>query len=75
MPLVYAPRTFGSKMFCQKTFAHLLRGAFRAAGPVTAATGKLAGATGDLTFAGVENLSDGSFVEDVTGAIYVDLAP
>lgn len=50
-------------------------GEFRASGPITAATGKLAGATGKLQFEGVENLSDGSFVEDVTGAICVDLAP
>ncbi|MCL4299106.1 MAG: hypothetical protein KJ077_25445 [Anaerolineae bacterium] len=50
-------------------------GEFNASGPVTGATGKLAGAMGVLTFAGVEDLSDGSFVEDVTGEICVDLAP
>ena len=50
-------------------------GAFTASGPVTASTGKLAGATGALTFSGVENLSTGSFTEDVTGNICVDLAP
>jgi hypothetical protein len=50
-------------------------GEFSASGPVTSATGKLAGTTGNLTLAGVENLSDGSFVEDVTGTICVDLAP
>src|SRR5712691_10006092 len=47
-------------------------GAFSASGPVTAATGKLAGATGALTLAGVEDLSNGSFVEDVTGDVCVD---
>jgi hypothetical protein len=50
-------------------------GEFSASGTVTGATGKLAGATGELSLEGVENLSDGSFVEDVTGEICVDLAP
>jgi hypothetical protein len=50
-------------------------GEFSASGPVTDATGKLAGATGELSLEGVENLADGSFVEDVTGEICVDLAP
>lgn len=50
-------------------------GEFRASGPVTGGTDKLAGATGALVFEGVEDLSDGSFVEDITGEICVDLAP
>jgi hypothetical protein len=50
-------------------------GEFSASGPVTDATGKLAGATGSLTLAGVENLADGSFVETVAGGVCVDLAP
>jgi hypothetical protein len=50
-------------------------GAFSASGPVTAATGKLAGATGTLSLEGIQDLSDGTFVEDVTGQICVDLAP
>jgi hypothetical protein len=50
-------------------------GEFSAFGPVTDATGKLAGATGTLNLKGVEDLSNGSFVEDVTGRICVDLAP
>lgn len=50
-------------------------GVFNASGAVTGATGKLAGATGTLSLEGVEDLSDGSFVEDVTGEICVDLAP
>ena len=50
-------------------------GAFTAAGPVTAATGKLAGATGSLTLSGVEDLSNGTFVETITGDICVDLSP
>jgi hypothetical protein len=50
-------------------------GEFSSAGPVTAATGKLAGATGALLLQGVENLADGTFVEDVTGSICADLAP
>lgn len=50
-------------------------GEFSAFGPVTDATGKLAGAIGTLNFNGVEDLSNGSFVEDVTGSICIDLAP
>jgi hypothetical protein len=50
-------------------------GAFSATGPVTAATGKLAGATGTLLLEGVEDLGSGKFVEDVTGLLCVDLAP
>jgi hypothetical protein len=50
-------------------------GEFSASGPVTGATGKLAGATGSLSLAGTQDLSDGSFVEDITGEICVDLAP
>jgi hypothetical protein len=47
-------------------------GAFSAAGPVTASTDKLAGASGNLSFNGVENLSTGSFVEDIAGRICLD---
>ena len=50
-------------------------GDFAATGPVTAATGKLTGATGTLLLEGVQDLSTGTFVEDVTGLICVDLAP
>ncbi len=50
-------------------------GKFFASGPVTAATGKLSGATGTISFAGIENLSTGAFTEDITGGICVDLAP
>jgi hypothetical protein len=53
----------------------LSTGEFSASGDVTDATGKLDGATGTLLFEGVEDFSDGSFVEDVTGTICVDLAP
>jgi hypothetical protein len=53
----------------------VVSGAFSASGPVTGATGKLAGATGVLTLSGVEDLSDGSFTEDVTGTICADLSP
>lgn len=48
---------------------NLASGAFSAAGPVTDSTGKLAGASGSLAFDGVENLSNGSFVEDISGRI------
>ena len=50
-------------------------GNFIAAGPVTAATGKLAGTTGVLLFDGLQDLLTGKFVEDVRGLICVDLAP
>jgi hypothetical protein len=50
-------------------------GAFSASGPITAATGKLAGATGTLSLAGVEDLTNGSFTENVTGTVCADLEP
>jgi hypothetical protein len=50
-------------------------GAFSASGPVTGATGKLADATGSLNLNGIEDLTDGSFVEDVVGSVCVDLSP
>ena len=50
-------------------------GAFSSSGPVTASTGKLAGATGNLTLNGVENLSTGAFTETIDGQICVDLSP
>jgi hypothetical protein len=49
-------------------------GEFSASGPITAATGKLAGATGTLLLDGLEDLSNGTFVEDVTGVVCADLA-
>ncbi len=50
-------------------------GDFTASGDVSDATGKLDGATGTLTLAGVQDLLDpaGSFTETVTGEICVDL--
>jgi hypothetical protein len=48
-------------------------GAFTAAGPVEAATGKLTGAEGALTITGVQDLEDGSFTETLRGRICVDL--
>src|SRR5688572_14671706 len=50
-------------------------GEFSAMGPVVDATGKLAGATGTISFEGVEDLFTGRFVEDVAGVVCVDLAP
>jgi hypothetical protein len=51
-------------------------GQFSASGPIVAATGKLSGATGSLTLAGVQDVTDpaGSFTETVSGSICVDLA-
>ena len=53
----------------------LATGEFAASGDVREATGKLDGATGTLTLAGVQNLLDpaGSFTEKVSGEICVDL--
>ena len=45
----------------------VVSGEFSASGPVTDATGKLAGATGNLLLEDIEDFSDGSFVEDGTG--------
>jgi hypothetical protein len=44
-------------------------GAFNASGPVSAGTGNLAGTTGTLTFAGVENLATGAFTETIIGTL------
>lgn len=46
-------------------------GSFTVTWPVTASTGKLAGATGSLTFDGVQDLTTGYFTETVTGTICV----
>ena len=53
----------------------LTTGDFGASGDVSEATGKLDGAVGTLTLAGVQNLLDpaGSFTETVSGEICVDL--
>ncbi len=50
-------------------------GEFEASGDIVGSTGKLDGATGGLTLAGVQNLLDpaGSFTETVSGEICVDL--
>jgi hypothetical protein len=48
---------------------NVVTGAFTASGPVSGGTGKLAGTTGTLTLAGVENLSTFVFTETITGTI------
>jgi hypothetical protein len=48
-------------------------GKFMTAGPVTAATGRLSGATGMLAFEGAQDLATGVFTEDVSGLICVDV--
>jgi hypothetical protein len=50
-------------------------GQFQATSTSITGTGRLAGATGSLTFSGVENLATGSFTETITGVICVDLSP
>ena len=49
-------------------------GEFNSSGPVTDATDKLAGATGSLTFDGVEDLFTGQFTSTIRGEIVVDLS-
>jgi len=50
-------------------------GDFSAAANVTSGTGKLAGATGMLSFEGVEDLATGRFAEDIAGVVCADLSP
>ncbi len=50
-------------------------GEFHATTSSVSGTGKLADATGSLSFSGIEDLSTGSFTEDVTGEICADLSP
>lgn len=50
-------------------------GEFNALSLSISGTGQLAGATGSLSFNGVEDLLTGSFTEDVTGEICADLSP
>ena len=44
-------------------------GGFTTSGPITDASGKLAGATGTLTLSGVQDLATGAFTETVTGTL------
>ncbi len=53
----------------------LATGQFNASGPVTAATGKLLGATGNLSVSGVVHFSSGVFTEDINGVVCAELAP
>jgi hypothetical protein len=53
----------------------LITGHLSASGPVVGGTGTLEGATGSLSFDGVENLSTGVFTDDIRGQVCVDLAP
>ena len=48
---------------------------FVVSGPVTAAAGQLAGATGTLMIDGDESLATGKFTEELSGLICVNLAP
>ena len=50
-------------------------GQFQATSTSITGTGRLDGATGSLTFSGVQNLVTGSFTETITGEICVDLSP
>jgi hypothetical protein len=44
-------------------------GEFRATGQVVHGTGIFAGATGVLTFVGLEDLTSGSFTQTITGTV------
>jgi len=44
-------------------------GEFSATGPIAGGTEKLAGATGTLTFSGVQDLATGAFTETITGTL------
>jgi hypothetical protein len=54
---------------------NILTGRFSATGSVKDATGKLAGATGNISFSGVTDFATGLFTESIRGVICVDLAP
>jgi hypothetical protein len=49
-------------------------GGFSAMPNVTGGTRKLSGATGTLSFDGVEDLTTGRFVEDIGGVVCADLS-
>jgi len=51
---------------------NLRTGAFNSHSTVVAGTGRFAGATGDLYFAGVVDLPTGSFTDEISGAIFLD---
>jgi hypothetical protein len=44
-------------------------GVFAATGRIVHGTGMFAGATGELTFAGLEDLTNGSFTQTITGTV------
>ena len=51
---------------------NLATGAFEASGPVRSGAGKFAGATGTLTFSGIEDFLTGVFTETIIGRICLD---
>jgi hypothetical protein len=53
----------------------LATGRFQATSTAMTGTGKLEGAAGNLTITGLQDLETGTFTEDVTGEICVDLSP
>ena len=54
---------------------NVVSGVYQVAGPVTASSGKLAGASGMLMFDGLQDMQTGRFAQDVAGLICADLAP
>jgi hypothetical protein len=63
----------GTLTVCVTGYLDATTGEFFAEGPVCGATGKLEGATGFITFIGIEDLLTGAFTSNTTGAITVDL--
>lgn len=54
---------------------NILTGRFNASGSVKDATGKLAGATGNIALSGIVDFSTGLFTDSIRGVICVNLAP
>jgi hypothetical protein len=66
--VVFTTNNGGATASVAGTF-NVSTGVFSADGPVSDSTGKLSGASGDVSLVGLEQLADGSFREDITGTI------
>lgn len=51
---------------------NLVTGVFRSHSTVAGSTGRFAGATGDLYFAGIIDLASGNFTEEISGELFLD---
>jgi len=72
-PVVFSakigPFAVGTLTSPQTGSLNVTNGAFTSSGPITASTGILSGLGGNLTFTGVQNLTTGTFTENVTGQL------